>query len=134
MEAAGAICSGGGEMKCNDWPLLTAAECEARMEAVMAWELKAGEILKLEREFTCVNFQAALDFITAAGAVAEARNHHPDFHLTGYRNIKIVVFTHGLSGLTDNDFNLCKAIDSAKIKYSPKFLKENPKVAYTALG
>ena len=118
---------------CNDWPLLTAAECEERMESIAAWELKAGEVMKLEREFCAVNFQAALDFINAAGAVAEKRNHHPDFHLTGYRNIKVVIYTHGLSGVTDNDFDLCKAIDAeAKVKYSPKWLKDNPKAAYTA--
>lgn len=119
---------------CNDWPKLTMEEIVERLGTVTAWKLIEGSIPKLERTFTCVNFQAALDFINAAGAVAEKRNHHPDFHLTGYRNIQIVIYSHGLSGLTENDFDLCKNIDAeCKVKYSPKFLKENPHVAYTAL-
>ena len=52
-----------------------------------------------------------------------------DFHLTGWNNVEIVIFTHSLSGLTDNDFILAKNIDNAissVVTYSKKFLKENP--------
>ena len=121
---------------CNDWPKLTLEECQAKMGSVGAWDLLSSEsdgVLKLERSFIALNFQSALDFVAAAGAVAEQRNHHPDLHITGYRNVRIVVYSHGLSGLTENDFLLCEAIDaSAKIKYSPKFIKENTRCAYTS--
>eukprot|EP00606_Chrysophyceae_sp_TOSAG23-5_P001566 GSChrysophyteH2.ASY1.ANO1.511.1 assembled CDS len=54
----------------------------------------------LERSFVTKNFQCALDFMVAAGAVAESRGHHPDLHLTSYRNVRVVVYSHGLSALT----------------------------------
>jgi len=60
------------------------------------------------------------------GKIAEERGHHPDLHITSYRNISIIVYSHGLSALTDNDFNLCKAIDEGvKVEYSTKWLKEH---------
>lgn len=65
--------------------------------------------------------------LLAAGRIAEERGHHPDLHLTSYRNMSIVVYSHGLSALTDNDFNLCQAIDAGvKVGYSPKWLREHP--------
>ena len=113
---------------CNDWPKLTEEEIAERLAQLPTWTLiKDGDINKLERRFVTKNFQAALDFINGAGAVAERRNHHPDLSITGYNNVHVVVFSHGLSGLTDNDIELCKEIDAeVKIVYSQKWLRENP--------
>ena len=113
---------------CNDWPKLNEEEISERICQIPTWNLtKEGEIHKLERRFIAKNFQAALDFINGAGAIAERRNHHPDLAISGYNKVHIVVFSHGLSGLTDNDIELCKEIDAeVKIVYSPKWLRENP--------
>ena len=133
----------GGETKksktvrsCNDWPVLTIEEIDSRMSTLPAWSVRMeGGVPKLARSFTAVNFQSALDFFTAVGVIAETRNHHPDLHLTGYRNVEIVVFSHGLAGLTDNDFELCREIDAgAKIKYAAAYLKAHPEAATTALA
>ena len=43
----------------------------------------------LSRKFTAKNFQAALDFVVAAGAVAERVGHHPDLHITSYKNVEV---------------------------------------------
>ena len=113
---------------CNEWPPLTIAEIAERSDQSKMWTIVTEEdgISKLSRSFICKNFQCALDFVAAAGTVAEQHGHHPDLHITGYRNVRVVVYSHGLSALTDNDFNLCKLIDSdVKIGYSPKFLKEH---------
>ena len=122
--------------ECDKWPPLSPEEINQRRDSVKLWTIVPPEgesPAKLQREFVCKNFVAALDFITAAGAIAEERGHHPDFHLTGYRNVRVVVYSHGVSALTDNDFNLCVQIDGdVKISYSPKFLKENPHIAATA--
>ena len=123
--------------ECDKWPPLSVDEIAERKDLCPAWtiiEAEGDAPAKLERSFVTKNFQAALDFVTAAGAVAEARGHHPDLHITGYRNVRVVIYSHGLSALTDNDFNLCKQIDTdIKIAYSPKFLKENPICALSAL-
>jgi len=46
--------------------------------------------------------------------LAEAEDHHPDLHLTGYRNLAIELSTHAIGGLSRNDF-----IVAAKIAELP---------------
>jgi len=33
-----------------------------------------------------------------AADIAEGEGHHPDFHLTSYRNVRVVVYTHAILG------------------------------------
>jgi 4a-hydroxytetrahydrobiopterin dehydratase len=87
----------------------------------------------LSRSFTTKDFQAALDCINRIGAVAEEMGHHPDIHLTNYRNVEIVLHTHKLKGVTENDIALATALDEkVKIDYSPKWLREHSEAASTA--
>ncbi len=111
------------------WPRLSAAEIEDRLSSTPMWHLEKGldDVPVLVREFVCKDFVSAVEFIKAAADIAELRGHHPDFHLTDYRNVKVVVCTHSLKALTDNDFNLCMNMDaSIEINYSPKWLKDHP--------
>lgn len=97
------------------------------MDTVPTWRVVHSDgIPKLEWAFTALNFQAAMQFLILAGEIAESRNHHPDLHITNYRNVVVSVYSHGLSGITENDFNLCRALAAVPIKYSPKFLKDSP--------
>ena len=87
--------------------------------------MKGGN--KISRSYVAKNFQSAMNQLVAIGKIAERENHHPDLHLTGYRNVTIVLFTHSLSGVSANDIALAKMIDSeVEFVYSPKWLKENP--------
>ena len=121
--------------KCSEWALLTAEELAIKMSALPLWSLYyENEVPKIERKFVTKGFQAGLDALSAAGAIAERLNHHPDFHLTGYNNVRIVIYTHSLSGLTELDLQLASTIDNeVKVLYSPKFLRENPAAMHTAL-
>ena len=75
---------------------------------------------------------AALDCINEMGVIAEREGHHPDFHLTEYRNVKIVLFTHKLGGVTTNDLQLAKMLDAeVTVKYSPKWLQSHPEAEAT---
>ena len=103
-------------------------------ESLKMWKLKpldktsddGSEQHAISRSFTARNFQCALDAINSIGAIAERENHHPDLHLTGYRNVEIVLYTHSLGGLSINDIELAKEIDEVKVEYSPKWLKSHP--------
>jgi pterin-4a-carbinolamine dehydratase len=86
-----------------------------------------GESTMLYRKFTAKHFQAALDAINAMGRIAETENHHPDLHLTNYRDVTVAIYTHKLGGVCENDFILAKLFDEqVPIEYSPKWLKDNP--------
>ena len=67
------------------------------------------------------------------GAIAERESHHPDFHLTNYRDVEITLWTHKLGGITENDLKLAEMLDNeVKIEYSPKWLKAHPEASTTA--
>lgn len=65
----------------------------------------------LKREFAFKDFAAALSFVNRVGALAEAEGHHPDIHLTEYKHVELVLFTHAIDGLSDNDFVLARKIN-----------------------
>lgn len=115
---------------CNEWPKIEDTEVLKIMTESQfpMWKLVIeNDVPKLIRSFVAKGFQSAMNFLVDAGKVAETRGHHPDLHLTGYRNVTVEIFTHSLSGLTQNDFDLAEAIDKEiKVEYSPNFLKENP--------
>jgi 4a-hydroxytetrahydrobiopterin dehydratase len=86
------------------------AERAARWAAeIPSWTLRGAE-LRLERRLP--HFQAALDWIAAVGAIAEAHDHHPDIHLTGWNRVELVLSTHSIGGLSANDFVVARAIDA----------------------
>jgi 4a-hydroxytetrahydrobiopterin dehydratase len=94
------------------------------------WQLSEDK-RSIYRKFTCRNWQAAINVIQEVSAYAESKEiqHHPDLHLTKYRDLEIRLSTHAANGLTKYDFVLAGAIDKIKIDYSPKWLRENPQAA-----
>jgi 4a-hydroxytetrahydrobiopterin dehydratase len=44
--------------------------------------------------------------------VAEDEDHHPDLHIEGYRNVRVVLSTHAIGGLSENDFIVAAKIDA----------------------
>lgn len=112
----------------SDLAALSSADvAEMRKGISAAWDVVDHA---LERRFVAKNFQAALDALVAFGAVAEAAGHHPDLHITGFRNVTVRISTHGLHGkLSVNDFILASKLDTVPVVYSPKWARENPTLA-----
>ncbi|KAL3765191.1 hypothetical protein ACHAWU_010382 [Discostella pseudostelligera] len=129
-EAVAAVCApGGGKcLPCESLDkshVLSPEQIEAQLTGMKLWSLKDGN--KISRSFTARNFQCAMDSLIEIGKLAERENHHPDMHITGYRNVEIVLYTHSLGGLTSNDIALAKMIDAeVKVDYSPLWLKNHP--------
>lgn len=99
------------------------------------WSLSKSDkdVTCLCRSFTAKNFQSALNAINAMGRIAERESHHPDFHLTNYRNVDIQLYTHKLGGVTENDLQLANMLDEeVKIVYSPKWLDAHPEAEESA--
>ncbi|VEU40444.1 unnamed protein product [Pseudo-nitzschia multistriata] len=118
---------------------LSAEEAQVELSSLphpsSLWSLKESQegILSLSRKFTARNFKVALDAINEIGAIAEKENHHPDLHLTNYRDVEVVIYTHKVNGLTQNDFVLAAKINrKVTIDYSPKWLRENPDAVSTS--
>jgi 4a-hydroxytetrahydrobiopterin dehydratase len=96
-------------------PKLSPEQVRDYLAAVPAWKLTAdGQ--RLRREWRVKNFVTALDFFNRVGRIAEDEGHHPDLHLTGYRNVAIELSTHAVGGLTENDFILAAKIDTLPVE------------------
>ncbi len=73
------------------------------------WQTQDGALTS-DRQFR--DFGQALAFVNAVGAVAEARNHHPDILLHGWNKVRLTLSTHEAGGaVTDADHALAAAID-----------------------
>jgi 4a-hydroxytetrahydrobiopterin dehydratase len=64
----------------------------------------------IERDFKFKNFADALEFVNKIGALAETEGHHPDIWLS-WGEVKIILYTHKINGLHENDFILAAKID-----------------------
>jgi 4a-hydroxytetrahydrobiopterin dehydratase len=91
-------------------PALSAEEVRENLRAVPQWRL-SDDGKRIRRDWRVKDFTTALDFFRRVGEVAEAEDHHPDLHLTGYRNVALELCTHAVGGLTENDFILAAKID-----------------------
>ncbi len=99
---------------CGDWPLLSRSQAAEQVTTdIPAWKLIEDDgILKLELGFKSKNFDTSLAFVNAVGNISNRLDHHPDIHLEGFRNVRLVVYTYSLKGVTELDFLLAKTIDT----------------------
>ena len=92
-------------------PTLSPEAVAARLAAVDGWET-TDDGAAIRRTWNVGSFKKGLAFFHRVGELAEAEGHHPDLHLTGYRHAKVVLTTHAVGGLTENDFILAAKIDA----------------------
>lgn len=84
-------------------------EIQSKLAGLSGWTVNdAGEIVKT---YTLSGFPQALMFVTAAGVLAEAAQHHPDMTIK-WNKVTLALTTHDAGGLTDKDFDLVKQIDA----------------------
>ena len=95
-------------------PPLPSAEVAKLLPHVREWRLTPGG-KSIRREWRVKDFVTALDFFRRIGEIAEAEDHHPDLHLTGYRNVAVEMSTHAIDGLSENDFILAAKIDQLQV-------------------
>jgi 4a-hydroxytetrahydrobiopterin dehydratase len=96
---------------------LKKADALARLRTLPGWTLAAGD-KAIRRDYLLKDFLAAVALIQKIAPRAQAMDHHPDLHLTGYRRLKVVLSTHSAGGLTLKDFRL-----AAEIEALPKKLR-----------
>ncbi len=66
---------------------------------------------KLHKEFQFDNFNQAFGFMTRSAMEIEKMNHHPEW-FNVYNKITIELTTHDAGGITKNDVNLAKILNS----------------------
>ena len=91
---------------------LDISEIHKYQKKVDGWDVKKNEkeIFYLEKSFKFKNFLDSQVFIDKVGKVSENENHHPDISF-GWGYAKIMITTHAIEGLSQNDFILAAKID-----------------------
>ena len=88
------------------------SEIHKYQKKVDGWDVKEGEKKNffLEKIFKFKNFKKSQNFINKVGEISESENHHPDISF-GWGYAKIIITTHAIEGLSENDFILAAKID-----------------------
>ena len=108
----------------KDTPMLAAADVQTRMGALPLWTL-SDDGKGISREFVAKNWASAMSFLNALSEISEDEGHHPDIHLTGWRNVRVELSTHAIGGLSMPDLVLAAKMDALPVTYSPKWLKDS---------
>ena len=72
------------------------------------WSIANG---KLHKDFVFKDFIEAFGFMSTAALHIEKMNHHPEW-FNVYNKIKVDLTTHDVGGITQNDINLARILNS----------------------
>lgn len=90
---------------------LSKIEAEVMLKQVSDWSL-SFDSKSISQKFVFSDFKHALEFVNKVGEIAEVEGHHPDIHLTDYKFVEIVLSTHAIDGLSNNDFIVAAKINN----------------------
>jgi 4a-hydroxytetrahydrobiopterin dehydratase len=93
------------------WP----QEAAKQLEKLDGWNL-ANDSKAIRKEWIVKDFDTAICFFNNIAKIANQEDHHPDLHLTGYRQVAIELSTHAIGGLSENDFILAAKIDQIPVE------------------
>ena len=87
---------------------LSESSIEEKLKNLPGWSIKND---KLHKEFQFNDFNQAFGFMTRAAMEIEKMNHHPEW-FNVYNRITVELTTHDAGGITDNDVNLARILNS----------------------
>ena len=73
------------------------------------WALRE-DATRLVRSFEFEDFRKAMEFVNRVADVAEEEGHHPDIAIH-WNRVELVLWTHKIGGLHENDFILAAKVD-----------------------
>lgn len=87
---------------------LSSEKISEELKNLPGWTVKDE---KLHRDFEFESFNQAFGFMTRAAMEIEKMNHHPEW-FNVYNRISVDLMTHDAGGITDNDIQLAKILNS----------------------
>jgi 4a-hydroxytetrahydrobiopterin dehydratase len=90
-------------------PPLSEEKARALLAGTPLWSLEE-QGARLARRFEFRDFVQAMEFVNRVAEIAEAQGHHPDIAIH-WNKVDLVVWTHAIGGLHENDFILAAKID-----------------------
>ena len=90
-------------------PPLTEPAATDLLRRTPGWSL-AENGTRLQRQFEFRDFVAAMGFVNRVADIAEQEGHHPDIAIH-WNKVELVLWTHKIGGLHENDFILAAKIN-----------------------
>lgn len=90
-------------------PPLGPEEARKLIGQVPEWKLNDAAD-RISRKFGFKTFKTAMKFVNRVADLAEEEGHHPDFAIH-YNEVELLLWTHKIGGLHENDFILAAKID-----------------------
>ena len=87
---------------------LSSEKISEELKNLPGWSVKDE---KLHRDFEFDSFNQAFGFMTRAAMEIEKMNHHPEW-FNVYNRISVDLMTHDAGGITENDIQLAKILNS----------------------
>ncbi len=87
---------------------LSQEEIDEELKNIPGWSVVND---KLHKEIQFDSFNQAFGFMTMAAMEIEKMNHHPEW-FNVYNRITVELTTHDAGGITKNDVNLAKILNS----------------------
>ena len=104
---------------CNyDTPKLSYGDILIFLEGFPSWVFLGNEVT-IHKNFFFSNFEEALVFFNKVASIAIKENHHPEMTIHRYRNVRVVLKTYAVFGLTENDFIMAAKIDTVYSGFGP---------------
>ncbi len=87
---------------------LSSDAIETELKNLEGWSVVNG---KLHKDFQFDDFNQAFGFMARASMHIEKMNHHPEW-FNVYNKLSVDLMTHDAGGITENDINLAKILNS----------------------
>ena len=87
---------------------LSSDEISQELKNLPGWSVKNE---KLHKDFEFGSFNEAFGFMTRAAMEIEKINHHPEW-FNVYNRLSVDLMTHDAGGITKNDIQLAKILNS----------------------
>jgi len=87
---------------------LSSEQISEELKNLPGWSVKEE---KLHKDFEFGDFNEAFGFMTRAAMHIEKMNHHPEW-FNVYNKLTVDLMTHDAGGITENDINLAKILNS----------------------
>ena len=78
------------------------------MPDLVDWVIEDGHLVK---RFKMADFMAPMHLANKVADLAESVSHHPDLHVR-WGELKVIIWTHSIDGLSLADFILAAKIDN----------------------
>lgn len=90
-------------------PALTEKEIN-ELKKYISGDWKVIDNNRITKEFFFVSYRHTIDFVNKVADIAEEEGHHPVLHVYFGRAV-VELWTHSITGLSENDFILASKID-----------------------